>query len=38
MDSFPTLGGSFGHEGEGVTDLLVIGGVYIFVNQEISPD
>ena len=37
-DSSPTFGCSFGHEGEGVSDLFVVGGVDVFVYEEISPD
>ena len=38
MNSSPTLGGPFSHEGESVSDLLVIGGVNIFVDKEVSSD
>ena len=34
----PAFGCSFSHEGEGVSDLFVIGGIDIFVYEEISPD
>ena len=34
----PTFGCSFSHEGEGVSDLFVIGGIDVFVYEEISPD
>ena len=38
VDCSPTLVCSFGHEGEGITNFLIIGGVYIFVDEEISSD
>ena len=37
-DSSPAFGCSFSHEGEGVSDLFVIGGIDIFVYEEIGPD
>ena len=38
VDHSPTLGCSFGHEGEDITNCLVVGGVDIFVDEEIGPD
>ena len=38
MNCSPALGCSFSHEGEGVSDLFVVGGINIFVYEEISPD
>ena len=38
LDSCPTFGCSFGHEGEGISNLLVVSGIDIFVDQEVSPD
>ena len=38
MNGCPTLGCSFSHEGESVSDLLVVGGVNIFVDKEVSSD
>ena len=37
-DSGLTFCHSFSHEGEGISDLFVIGGINIFVDQEVSPD
>ena len=34
----PTFGCSFSHEGEGVSDLFVVGGIDIFVSKEICPN
>ena len=34
----PAFGCSFSHEGEGVSNLFVIGGIDIFVYEKISPD
>ena len=38
MNGSPALGCSFSHEGEGVSDLFVIGGIDVFVYKEISSD
>ena len=38
MNSSPALGCSFSHEGEGVSDLLVVSGIDVFVYEEISSD
>ena len=38
VDGSPTLGCSFSHEGEGISNLFVICGIDIFVDQEISSD
>ena len=38
LNGSPAFGCSFSHEGEGVSDLFVIGGINIFVYEEISPD
>ena len=37
-DSGPAFGCSFSHEGKGISNFLVIRGVNIFVDEEISPD
>ena len=37
-DSGPAFGCSFSHEGEGISDLFVIGGVDVFVYQEVGSD
>ena len=38
MDGGPAFGCSFSHKGEGISDLLVISGVNIFVYEEVSSD
>ena len=34
----PTLGCSFGHEGEGISDLFIVSGINVFVYKEIRSD
>ena len=34
----PAFGCSFCHEGEGISDLLVVGGINVFVYEEVSSD
>ena len=38
MNGSPALGCSFSHEGEGVSDLFIVGGINIFVYEEICSD
>ena len=38
MDSSPTFGHSFSHEGEGVSNLFIVCGIDVLVDQEISSD
>ena len=37
-DSYPAFCSSFSHKGDGISDLFIICGIDIFVDQEVSPD